>query len=174
YLAVLDRVARSGLDAHISVKLTHLGLNVSAALCEANLHRLVRRAVELRTSVAIDMEDPDSVEATIEAYRRARAVSPNVWLCLQAYLRRPAADVASLLPLAPAILLVKGGFTGTGEGAFRHERDVRANYVSLATRLLQEQRRGTGTRAAFATHDRALIKQLSETAAAEGLPAGAV
>lgn len=174
YLAVLDRVARTGLDAHISVKLTQLGLNVSTALCDANLQRLVRRAAELRNSVAIDMEDPGTVEATVEAYRRARAVSPNIWLCLQAYLRRTAADVTALLPLAPAIRLVKGGFTGTGEGAFRHERDVRANYVSLATRLLQEQRRGTGTRAAFATHDRPLIKQLTEIAAAESLPAGAI
>jgi proline dehydrogenase len=174
YLALLETVARLGLDAQISVKLTQLGLNVSDALCDANLRRLVRRAAELRNSVGIDMEDAASVDATIEAYRRARVVSPCVWLCLQAYLRRTAADVASLLPLAPAIRLVKGGFTGTGEGAFGHEREVRASYLSLAATLLQEQRRGTGTRAAFATHDRPLIEQLQKIAVREGLPADAV
>ena len=39
YLEVLDRIAAAGLDAHISVKPTQLGLDLDPALCERNLAR---------------------------------------------------------------------------------------------------------------------------------------
>jgi proline dehydrogenase len=48
YLDVLDRIAASGLDAHISVKPTQLGLDLDPALCEKNLERLIARAGERR------------------------------------------------------------------------------------------------------------------------------
>jgi proline dehydrogenase len=44
YLDLLDRVAASGLDAHISIKPTQLGLDLDRALCERNLDRLTERA----------------------------------------------------------------------------------------------------------------------------------
>src|SRR6476660_2227504 len=44
YLDVLDRVKRAGLDAHISVKPTQLGLDLDATVCQRNLDRIVTHA----------------------------------------------------------------------------------------------------------------------------------
>jgi proline dehydrogenase len=52
------------------------------------------------------MEGSAYTEATIACYERLKVNHPNVGLCLQAYLRRTAADVERLLPLEPAIRLV--------------------------------------------------------------------
>src|SRR5437762_5078610 len=49
YLDVLDRVAASGLDAHISIKPTQLGLDLVRGMCERKLERLVD-GVEQRNS----------------------------------------------------------------------------------------------------------------------------
>src|SRR5215217_3708200 len=46
YLDVFDKVAAAGLDAHVSVKPTQLGLDLDRAMCERNLDRLLERAGE--------------------------------------------------------------------------------------------------------------------------------
>ena len=56
------------------------------------------------------MEGSAYVDGTIAFYERARAAHDNVGLCLQAYLHRTPADVQRLLPLRPAIRLVKGAY----------------------------------------------------------------
>ena len=56
YVDALAKVGASGLDCHISVKLTQLGLDVDEATCLANLRSLVAYAKERNTFVWIDME----------------------------------------------------------------------------------------------------------------------
>src|SRR5437868_6658783 len=56
YLDVLDKVASAGLDAHVSVKPTQLGLDLDRALCERNLDRIMERAALRDNMVWIDME----------------------------------------------------------------------------------------------------------------------
>jgi len=53
--------------------------------------------------------------------------------------------------------------------AFPKKRDVDENYYRLAQKLLTSEARGTGVRAAFATHDRGLINRLVARATFEGL-----
>ncbi|MEO5742781.1 MAG: hypothetical protein ABIS29_19520 [Vicinamibacterales bacterium] len=52
----LSKVSAGGLDCHISVKLTQLGLDVDEASCLANLRALVTCANDQRTFIWIDME----------------------------------------------------------------------------------------------------------------------
>jgi proline dehydrogenase len=44
YLDAMDRVAAAGLDAHISIKPTQLGLDLDRRMCERNMDRLLERA----------------------------------------------------------------------------------------------------------------------------------
>src|SRR5262245_36965629 len=44
YLVVLDRIRERSLDAEISVKLTHMGLDLGVDVATATLRRLVERA----------------------------------------------------------------------------------------------------------------------------------
>lgn len=168
YIEVLDRVSLLGLDAEVSVKLTQLGLDLSAELCYANLTRIIGHA-DPKSIVWIDMEASDYVDATLEMYRRARLACPNVGVCLQAYLYRTASDLAALMPLGPAIRLVKGAYREPPDRAFPRKRDVDENFFALTRQLLSPEARRAGVRAAIATHDRKLIRRTEELAASLGL-----
>jgi len=168
YLDLLDRVRKSGLGAEVSVKLTQLGLDLSPELCHANLKRIIEHA-DAKSVVWIDMEASDYVDATLDLYRRARAAYPNVGVCLQAYLYRTAEDLRSLVPLGAAIRLVKGAYKEPADRAFPRKKDVDENYFALAERLLADEARAAGVRAAMATHDLALIRRIIEHAESRNL-----
>src|SRR5437867_9113081 len=98
YLAALGRIHQRRLPAHISIKLTHLGLDVDRDACLAHLQALATKAAETGSFVWIDMEESRYVDATLELFRRVRAARDNVGVCLQAYLRRTPGDAEALLP----------------------------------------------------------------------------
>jgi len=168
YLGVLDKIQRRKLPAHISVKLTHLGVDASREGCVQDILKLAARADQARSFLWIDMEESRYVDATLDVYRRAKAEWPNVGVCLQAYLRRTPADLESLLALSPAIRLVKGAYNEPAGVAFPGKRDVDDAYVQLAERLLREAARQR-VKPVFGTHDRKLIGRIRQAAAEQRL-----
>jgi len=168
YVEVLRRIRETGLRTEVSVKLTQLGLDLSPELCYANVKQIIEEA-GAGSVVWIDMEASNYVDATIELYRRARQAYPNVGICLQAYLYRTAKDIANLLPLGPAIRLVKGAYQEPAAVAYPRKKDVDENYFILAKQMLSDDARAVGLRAAFATHDRKLIQRIIDEAESKKL-----
>src|SRR5207253_3012339 len=85
-----------------------------------------------------------------------------------AYLHRTKDDLRKLLPLRPSIRLVKGAYMEPPEIAFPRKTDVDANYFALGKELLKAKKENACLRVAFATHDVAMIRGLSEQAIEEG------
>jgi proline dehydrogenase len=168
YLEVLDHIRDSQLQAEISVKLTQLGLDLSADLCFDNLKAIIERA-QKDSVVWVDMEASNYVDVTLEVYRRALQMFPNVGVCLQAYLHRTKDDLSRLLPLRPSIRLVKGAYNEPPEVAFPRKQDVDENYFALAAAMLAAMKERKCARAAFGTHDLLLIRRLSELASEKEL-----
>lgn len=102
YLDALRRIGAEGLDVHVAVKLSQLGLDISPEATAARVGRLAGAAGGVGSAVAIDMESHDYTDRTIDVYRTLVARHRNLVLCVQAYLRRTEADVAGLLPLHPS------------------------------------------------------------------------
>ena len=171
YLGVLRELQRRSLPAHVSVKLTQLGLDVDRAACERAVHVLAAAAAETGSFLWIDMEDSRYTDVTLEVFRRARDAHAGVGICLQSYLRRTRADLETLLPLAPAIRLVKGAYAEPPAIAFPRKQDVDASYLALGERLLEYAARG-GARPVFGTHDVRLVARLRGRAAALKVPPG--
>jgi proline dehydrogenase len=170
YLDVIDRLAAQGIDGEVSVKLTQLGLEQDPERALARCLRLAERAAAHGRIVWLDMEASRFVDATIELYAGLAAAHPGSGLCLQAYLRRTASDLQRLLPLQPAIRLVKGAYAETPEIAFQARREVDASYVGLAGAMLQARAGGNKVRIGLGTHDTALIELIDGQARARGLP----
>src|SRR3982751_977655 len=170
YLDVLDRIDASGLDAHISIKPTQLGLDLDRALCERNLHRLVERADALGNFLWIDMESSIYVDRTIELFRRARTQTARVGIALQAYLYRTEKDVESLVPLGAAIRIVKGAYLEPPAVAFPKKSDVDENFYRLCTRLMRPNAQQAGCILHIATHDIGLADRLSDYIAQQKVP----
>ena len=160
YLDVLDKVKAAGLQAQISVKPTQLGLDQDKDLCLRNLQRLVDRASETGNFVWLDMESSPYVDPTLELFRKIRGRSPLVGVALQAYLYRTAADIENLLPLGPAVRLVKGAYLEPPDIAFPKKPDVDENYYTLACRMLSADAQKAGALLHVATHDPVLVGRL--------------
>jgi proline dehydrogenase len=168
YLQVLDRIHNANLPTEVSVKLTQLGLDLSPDFCFENLQRIVQRE-NTNSTVWVDMEASNYVDATLQIYRRALMNHRNVGICLQAYLFRTQKDLAELLPLRPAIRLVKGAYKEPATIAFPKKSDVDQSYFTLAQEMLRAKLTGTCTRAAFGTHDVSLIRQIADYLARQGI-----
>jgi proline dehydrogenase len=170
YLDALEQVRAADLKSELSVKLTHLGLDLSHEFCRANVENLLQAAGS-GSIVWIDMESSAYADATLDLYRSLRRTHANVGVCLQAYLYRTADDLASLLPLGAAIRLVKGAYLEPANIAFPRKEDVDKNYFALATMLLGKQARSSGVRTVIATHDLNLICKVESLARSENLTA---
>jgi len=163
YMATLDEVHRAGVDSHLSLKLTQLGLDLDETLCETLLARILVRAGE--TFVRIDMEGSAYTERTLRLFERLwSAGHRNVGVVIQSYLRRSEADVERLIALGARVRLVKGAYAEPPSVAYPRKRDVDGAFARLAERLLRD-----GVYPAIATHDDRLIAAARQAAGRHGI-----
>jgi len=154
YLACLDRIGAEGLDANISVKLTHLGLAVDKELVVESLARLADRAAEVDTTVTVDMEEAAYTEATITAYEAVQTGAGNLGIAVQAYLYRTNRDLDRIIPLGGHVRLCKGAYAEPEEVAHPSRASVGTAFDRIAERLMAEG----GLLPAIASHDRARVE----------------
>lgn len=173
YCEVAHRVAKSGLDAEISLKPTHLGLDFGIAVAERNIRRVAEAAEDNGSCVWLDMEYSRYVNDTLTLYRALLADHPSVGICLQSYLRRTPEDLESLIPLGASIRIVKGAYAESPAIALPTRREVDAALFRQATRLLQPDARKAGVRLGLATHDTSIIRRVGRWAAEKGVEADA-
>ena len=168
YIEAMDKIVAAGITGELSVKPTQLGLDHDAEVCLAHLVRIAEHAAAAGSYLWIDMEGSAYVDATIELYEKLRATQPRTGICLQAYLRRTAADFERLRPLDPAIRLVKGAYDEKESIAYRSRSSVDASYVGLAVGFLLDSR-DRPIRLGLGTHDVGLIEQIAEQVGAAGI-----
>jgi len=162
YRATYDRIVAESLDAEISVKPSHLGVDLEPDAAMANLEELATIATELGNWLWLDMEGAPYVDPTLDLYRKLRARHPNVGIALQAYLKRTADDIDSLMPLDPTIRLVKGAYREPREIVFGSREVIDEAYRRLALLILA--RKGPVGRLALGTHDLELVRQIRSDA----------
>lgn len=169
YVEAAGVIAARGLDAEISLKPTHLGLDLGPEVAEQNVRNVAKAAADFGNRVWLDMEQSGYVDATLDLYRAVRAAHDNFGICLQAYLHRTPADLESLASVGPAVRLVKGAYAEPPETAIDQKSAVDQAFFDLATRMLAPEALRAGMRAAFATHDAALIRRIEAWAASHGV-----
>jgi proline dehydrogenase len=157
YLGIFDRIAQEGLESNVSLKLTQLGLDLDAALCEELLGGIVSHAARYSNFVRVDMEGSPYTQRTIEIVKRVRARHENVGTVMQAYLYRTEQDIRELLDVGCRIRLCKGAYNEPPSVAFPQKSDVDANYVKLMKILLP-----SGVYHGIATHDPAMLQATKE------------
>jgi proline dehydrogenase len=168
YESVFAKLVDNDLDGEVSVKPTQLGLDIDAEAAYANLERLARAAAKAKSFLWLDMEGSAYTEPTLDLYRRLRAEHPRTGVALQAYLHRTVDDAVKLLPLKPAIRLVKGAYAEPPDRAYTAKKDIDANYLALCALVLPEVKRDR-LRLVLGTHDVDLIARASGFGRALGL-----
>ena len=168
YHQLVEQITARGLRANVSLKLTHMGLDVDEKLARENVCALVAHAARLRNFVRIDMEGSPYTQRTLDFVRELHRVPGHedaVGAVIQAYMRRSQSDVEALLGERIRIRLCKGAYKEPPELAFQKKSEVDANYVALMKLLLK-----SGVYHGIATHDEKIIEATKAFARAEKIP----
>jgi proline dehydrogenase len=157
YRSLIQRIKQDGLKAGVSLKLTHLGLDIKEDLCIENLRAILTEAQSSNIPVTIDMESSAYTDHTLRIYRTVRDKYgfTNVGTVIQAYLYRTKDDMRHLATEGATIRLCKGAYLEPDTVAFPEKADVDANYVAVARDYLQAP---PPAYLQIATHDEAMIQ----------------
>jgi proline dehydrogenase len=167
YHNMLDQIALRKLDANISLKLTHMGLDVDEKLAHDLVGGLVAKAAALKNFVRVDMEGSPYTQRTLDFVHDLHRIPGNqgaVGTVIQSYLYRSQADVEKLIAAGIRIRLCKGAYKEPAEIAFQKKSDVDANYVKLMKIMMK-----SGIFHGLATHDENIINQAKQFAISEKL-----
>jgi proline dehydrogenase len=171
YHQLLDRISEHGLEANVSLKLTHMGLDVDETMALEIASGLVQHAVRLNNFVRVDMEGSVYTQRTLDFVHRLHRQPENsghVGAVIQSYLHRSEKDVEQLIAERIRVRLCKGAYKEPPEIAFEKKSDVDANYVRLMQMLLK-----SGVYHGIATHDENMVRATIAFAQKEKIPASA-
>ena len=73
YTEALDQIAAEGVEGNVSLKLTHLGLDLGGEFCAEQLRMVTRRAEELGNFVRVDMEGSAYTDRTLRMVHQAQS-----------------------------------------------------------------------------------------------------
>ena len=166
YLCMLDRMAASGAEVNVSVKLTQMGLDIAEELCVANMTAILEKAAALHGFVRLDMESSDYTQRTLDFFRTRLfdRFGAHCGVVIQSMLRRSEQDVEDMIALKARVRLCKGAYLEPPAIAFPDKADVDRNYVRLMERLL-----AAGNYAGIATHDEAIIAHARDFVRRQGV-----
>lgn len=170
YHQLLAEIEKRGLTANVSVKLTHMGVDVDPQLAYSNVAGLVEAAASMspKNFVRVDMEGSAYTQRTLDFVHQLHSQAGNrgcVGAVIQSYMRRSEDDVSDLLRDGIRIRLCKGAYREPADIAYQQKSQVDANYVKLMKILLK-----SGTYHGLATHDEKIIRSAQSFAIAENIP----
>ncbi len=157
YVDLIERIDAEDLDAHLSVKPTHLGLGFSEHAARNHIADLVETGAEHGVFVWIDMESSEFTDATLRIHDDIQAEYDNLGVCIQAYLKRSLADVEALVDRGAHVRLVKGAYSEEPSIAYQDRDRVRDQFRAI----LRELAAGDDW-FAVGTHDEVLIDEARE------------
>jgi len=169
YHQILEAIAANRLNANISLKLTHMGLDVDENLARELVGGLISKAASMNPPgfIRVDMEGSPYTQRTLDFVHELHRIPENansVGTVIQAYLKRSEGDVANLLAEGIRIRLCKGAYKEPREIAFEKKSEVDANYLKLTQILLK-----SGTYHGLATHDENIVRKVQAFANREKL-----
>jgi proline dehydrogenase len=170
YHALLDQIAARKLEANISLKLTHMGLDVDETLARELVSGLVQKAASMDPPnfVRVDMEGSPHTQRTLDFVHELHArpgQAGRVGTVIQSYMRRAEQDIEDLLAARIRIRLCKGAYKEPPEVAFQKKAEVDGNYIKLMKVLMK-----SGIYHGLATHDENIIRQATAFATREKIP----
>jgi len=158
YRDLIAQIGADGLRAGVSLKLTHLGLDISEDLCVTNLRFILTDAKARGIPVTIDMESSAYTDTTLRIYRTLRDEYEftNLGTVIQAYLYRSRDDMRALAADGATIRLCKGAYLESPQVAFPDKADVDRQYIEIMRDYLASP---VPSCLQIATHDERIIRE---------------
>ena len=157
YCELFENINLRSIDSNISVKPTHIGLDISKNVVLENFNKIIDVARDKSNFLRIDMESSDNTDDTFEIYKSLKNKYSGVGVVLQAYLKRSIDDIENLAGPKFNARICKGIYKEDSEIAYKEKDMINNNFLEMAKLMLQKN-----SYACFATHDQQLIDSLVE------------
>ena len=155
YLGILDKIYERNITANISVKPTHIGLDISLETFENNALKLVQKASKYNNFIRFDMENSSTTDDTIAIYKKIYKTYKNTGTVFQAYLKRTYNDLENLMNGKINFRLCKGIYNESEEIAYKNPDDINLNYLKIVEMAFKNE-----SYIGIATHDLYLIEKI--------------
>jgi len=155
YCNLYEVINKETLNCNISIKLTHIGLELDQKLVENNLQKILRHAKSHNNFLRIDMENSPYTQRTIDLYQKNIHNYDKMGIVLQAYLKRSLEDAQALSAPGFNTRICKGIYNEPSNIAFKERTEIQDNFFLITKEILS----GKGF-AAIATHDIPLIDRI--------------
>lgn len=152
-LAVIEHIHSEGLDSHVSLKLTQLGLDIEKEFCLENMREILGKASEYNMFVNIDMEKYIHYQPTLDILQELRKEYNNVGTVMQSYLHRTQDDLEDLKDVR--LRITKGAYKESEDVAYQTKEEIDANYLEVVKKRLQGD-----AFTSIATHDHNIINEV--------------
>lgn len=152
-LDVIEAIHESGVDAHISLKPSQLGLDIDIDFCYDNLREIVAQAATYDIFVNIDMENYGRLQPSFDMLEELSKTFDNVGTVIQAYFFRAKDDIEKLKDYR--LRIVKGAYKEPADVAYQDKLDIDLNFIELIEYHLLH-----GKFTSIATHDHNIIAHI--------------
>ena len=155
YLKLLEEINLSSLKSNISVKPTHIGLDINLDTFYKNALKLVESARDKNNFIRFDMENSSTTDSTIDVFKKIHKDYKNVGTVFQAYLKRTYTDIEKLSKNQINFRLCKGIYNEDAGIAYKSYNKINSNYLKIAEMAFKN-----GCYVGLATHDLHLTQNL--------------
>jgi len=154
-LAVIEAIHEHGVDAHISLKPSQLGLDIDYNFCKENIEEIVATANKYGLFVNFDMEDHARLQPSFNLLEELSTQYNNIGTVIQAYFFRAEEDLHKYKNYR--LRIVKGAYKEPAEYAYQDKQDIDRNYIKLIEWHLLN-----GKFTSIATHDNNVINHVKQ------------
>ncbi|MDC3414779.1 proline dehydrogenase family protein [Terrihalobacillus insolitus] len=160
---VIEAINGSGVDAHISLKPTQLGLDIDYDFCLRNLEEIVGRAHSYNIFINFDMEDYGHLQPSLDLIDELSKKYENIGTVIQAYFFRAEQDIQRYRGYR--LRLVKGAYKEPEEVAYQDKKEIDRNLLRLI-----EYHLVNGKFTSIATHDHNIINHVKKFTIENNIP----
>ena len=165
YLKLLEEINISSLKSNISVKPTHIGLDINLDTFYKNALKLVESARDKNNFIRFDMENSSTTDSTIDVFKKIHKDYKNVGTVFQAYLKRTYSDIEKLSENQINFRLCKGIYNEDAGIAYKSYDEINSNYLKIAEMAFKN-----GCYVGLATHDLHLTQNLYDLIEKHNVP----
>ncbi len=154
-LAVIEAIHENGVDSHISVKPSQVGLDIDYDFCYDNLMEIVGKAHEYNMHVNFDQETYERLQPTFELMEKISETYDNVGTVIQSYFFNAKENTEKYKDYR--LRIVKGAYKESAEVAYQDKHDIDLNFIELIEYHLLH-----GKFTSIATHDHNVINHVKQ------------
>ena len=154
YCDIYEKIKIKNLDCNISVKPTHIGLDLNGNTYINNLQTLINKAKETNSYLRLDMENSSTTTKTLDSIINQHSQYLNIGTVVQAYLHRSLTDIKNFPIKNMNFRVCKGIYKENADVAIQDEILINNNFIDILKQIFLQK-----GFAAIATHDTTLIEK---------------